>query len=140
MYSCVLVCYLYVTRMYSCITRMLLVCTRMLLVCTRVYSYVTRMYSYVTRHNRFKRADSSTTYVAVLVFLSASTILKNFVAAVDKHLPRIFSFNLLCRIMKYCMFSLYNAFWGSTSTAELLLKANPVACLTRQSAFSATNN
>ena len=90
--------------------------------------------------NRFKRADSSTTYVAVLVFLSVSTILKNFIAAVDKHLPRIFSFNLLCKIMKYCMFRLYNVFLGSTSTAELLLKANPVACLTRQSAFSATNN
>ena len=40
----VLVCHLYVTRMYSCVIRMSLVCTRMLLVC-----YVTRMYSHVIR-------------------------------------------------------------------------------------------
>ena len=33
------------------------------------------------------------------------------------------------------MFRLYNVFFGFN---ELLLKANPVACLTRQSAFSAT--
>ena len=46
MYSCVLVCYSYVTCMLLVCTR---VCTRMLLVCSRVYSYVTRMYSYVTR-------------------------------------------------------------------------------------------
>ena len=48
---------------------------------------------------RFKRADSTTTYVAVLAFLSASTILKNFVAPVDKHLPR--NFNLLCRMLSF---------------------------------------
>ena len=48
---------------------------------------------------RFKRADNTTTYVAVLAFLSASTILKNFVAPVDKHLPR--NFNLLCRMLSF---------------------------------------
>ena len=39
--------------------------------------------------NRFKRADSTTSYVAILFgclfFLSASTILKNFVAARSQH-------------------------------------------------------
>ena len=44
---------------------------------------------------RFKSADSSTTSVALLVFLSANTILKNFVAPEDKHLTRITSVTLL---------------------------------------------
>ena len=57
MYSCVLVCYSYVTRMYSCVTRMLLVCTRMLLVCTRMllvcYSCVVLVTIPLTGHSVF---------------------------------------------------------------------------------------
>ena len=47
-----LVCYLYVTRMYSCVTRMLLVCTR-------VYSYVTHMLLVCSfSYNPFKSVKS----------------------------------------------------------------------------------
>ena len=51
--SCVLICHLYVTRMYSNVIRMSLICTPVTFVCHSYvlgcHPYVTRMYSYVIR-------------------------------------------------------------------------------------------
>ena len=60
--------------------------------------------------NRFKRADSTTTYVAVLFvfFFICQHNLEEFFS-VDKHLRRF---------MKYCMFRLYGIFFSSTSKRQ----------------------
>ena len=82
-HSYVLVCHLYVARIYSYVIRMSLVCTRMSSVCHSYvlvcYLYVTRMYSYVIRMSFARTRMSSVCHSYVLLCHSYVTRIYSYV-------------------------------------------------------------